>query len=355
MTNKAGCLSNQIERICISVNMQCNYACKYCYFFNRDGNTLSKSCLNEAEIYSILERCFDYHRNNKISKIIKVNFVGSGEPLINWKEISAAVATFWENHPEQDNISFYIVTNASLVTREIANEMKLLKITPSVSLDGPKEIHDSNRILRDGKGTFEITMKGISILQDTGFDVAINSTLSKKLEENLGLFFDFVIEHSFTKVIFDRMVDVPAEVDSISYNEFYIFLEKVDDYLEKHNIKNIEIGNLEAYSRNIAGVPDRVCTMFGGSCGAGTNFLIYMGTDVYPCGRMFGDDYWLLGTISDEIESISKNMLNKIPQRTDCSSCKVHNYCIRDCIFDYFNESYRCDSRKEFIANFSNK
>ncbi|KAF1078125.1 radical SAM protein [Methanogenium sp. MK-MG] len=343
---------DQVERICISVNSRCNYRCKYCYFFNPENHISNKSFLHSEEIEFILNQAFAYHERNNFSKSIKINFVGSGEPLLNWNDIAKAVSNFWDKHPSQERIRLYMVTNGSLITPKIAEELNQLRIFPSVSLDGPKELHNKYRVFRDGKGTFDTTMKGISVLREAGFDVPINTTLSRNLLENVEDFLDFVIKYRFEKIIFDRLVDAPDQIDTISEKEYYDFLLAVANSLKKRNLDHIEIGNLEAYKRNILGVPDQVCTMFGGSCGAGTHSLIYLGKKVYPCGRMFGKSQWLLGRYDQEIEQLQKQMYNKIISRNECLSCPVSRECIRDCLLEYNSNSSNCKSRQEFLQTF---
>lgn len=289
--------SNQVERICISVNTQCNYACKYCYFFNPDNHIVSEPSLRTDEIMQILSNAFDYHKKYNFEKKIKINFVGSGEPLLNWKVIADAVIAFGKRNPNQTRLRFYTVTNASLLTHRVVEQMKYLGVFPSVSLDGPIDIHNAHRIFHSGKGTFDLTMRGIEILRESGVEIAINTTLNRVLLENLEVYFDFIVEQKFNKVIFDRLVDAPHNIDVITYAEYYDFLETLRIIKEERKMDWLEIGNLEAYRRNLAGIPDQVCTMFGSSCGAGSHFLIYMGRDVYPCGRMFGQINGILGTM----------------------------------------------------------
>lgn len=351
---KKNTISDYVERICISVNNRCNYACRYCYFFNPDNRITSIPSLDADDILLIIEQCFAYHQKYDVKKKMKINFVGSGEPLLNWTDISMALSKFWDMHPGQERIRLYLVTNASLITPEIALEMKRLKIVPSVSLDGPKEIHDINRLFHDGKGTFDATMKGISLLHDAGFDVSINTTISRNIIENVEHYLDFVLGMGFTKVIFDRLVDVPKNIDAISDHEYYEFLLTIKSTLDQHNITNLEIGNIEAYRRNLSGVADHVCTMFGGSCGGGSHFLIYLGKDVYPCGRMFGIPQWFLGNYDQDIDYLQQQMYCKIPTRPECLSCNVSNECIRDCILESQAVGYSCESRQNFLIDFKN-
>ena len=340
----------QVERICISVNTVCNLGCDYCYFFHPENRVEKSKPLSSDEIFTILEKSLWYHLDFGFEKRIKINFVGSGEPLIHWTNIRDGVAAFHKAYPDQQSIKFYTVTNATLVTPAIAKEMKLLGIVPSVSVDGPKVIHDRHRLDHQGKGSFVRVMAGIEILRSTGFDVAINTTLTRDLLDSLDTYVAFIKASGFTKVIFDRLVDTPDSVMEISYDEYYRFLQDIHQKFIDAGLHDVEIGNLEAYRRNFEGKPDKVCTMFGGSCGAGSNFVIYMGREVYPCGRMFGKQQWLLGNIDDPIHVFPERMTRHWPERQDCKSCSVASDCVRDCLLEYHTPDYSCQSRQDFLS-----
>ena len=168
--------------------------------------------------------------------------------------------------------------------------------------------------------------------------------------KNIDKFFNFLQKNKIDKVIFDRLVDTPSDFEEMSYAEFYEFLFKTHKITDKLNL-NIEIGNIEAYKKNFEGRPDKVCTMFGASCGAGINFLIYMSREVYPCGRMFGKDRWKLGSFEDDIETLQSNMYAKIPNRQDCQECSLLKDCVKDCLLEYEEENYSCEPRKDFLKN----
>jgi radical SAM protein with 4Fe4S-binding SPASM domain len=166
---------------------------------------------------------------------------------------------------------------------------------------------------------------------------------------NIDDYIDFIKQEGFNKVIFDRLVDTHNSIMDISYTEYYEFLKIIHQKFINAGIGQVEIGNLEAYKRNFAGKPDKVCTMFGGSCGAGSNFVIYMGRDVYPCGRMFCKEQWKLGNIDDPIEKFPDTMKKHWPERNDCKSCNVAHECVRDCLLEYHTKDYSCEPRKDFL------
>lgn len=345
-------MNEQIERICISVNTRCNLACEYCYFFNPENRINSEKDLSVTDLMIILNNINEYAKLPDIEKKIKINFVGSGEPLLSWKNIKESVSKF--NEIKNHNIKFYTVTNATLITDIIAKEMKELHIFPSVSLDGYKELNDKYRKDAHKHGSFEQTINGIKILRNNSFDIAINTVATKTLSNNLERFFLFLNENDIKKVIFDRIVDTPSNFDDLlSYDEYYYFLNDVASTIQRLGLQNrIEVGNLEAYNRAIKEKPDKVCTMFGSSCGAGTNFIIYIGKEVYPCGRMFGQSNWLIGDYQDKITDIQKQMLKKINNREDWNNCEIINMCFRDCLIERNEKTYSCKARYDFINNY---
>jgi hypothetical protein len=57
----------QVERICISVNTECNLGCRYCYFFNPENRVSKESALSTDEIFTILgldkDRILEFVKN----------------------------------------------------------------------------------------------------------------------------------------------------------------------------------------------------------------------------------------------------------------------------------------------------
>ena len=342
--------TEQIERVCISPNSVCNLSCKYCYFYNNPSKDLINfPKLSCEEIFEILEKIFEYSQLPHVKKKIKVNFVGSGEPLLSWDEIYCAVKKFRKNYPGAP-LKFYTVTNGLLLKRKILREMKEINLIPSISIDGPKEIHDKYRIYSSGKGSFDKVIQALHLMKENGFELIINTTVTPDLITNIDKFMDFLIQEKITKVVFDRLVDVPHHDPQELYDQFYLFLQEIIKIKKNKKMDFLEVGNLEAYRRSLIGKPDKVCTMFGSSCGAGINFIIYMQREVYPCGRMFGEKKWLLGALEDDLISFQKRMLEIMPPLPEsCLTCEIRDICVKDCILEQTRDNYQCQSRKEFL------
>jgi uncharacterized protein len=56
-------------------------------------------------------------------------------------------------------------TNGILITKEILDICSTHQVSVAVSIDGPKHVHDRERLAHDGKGTFDRVMKGYQLLK----------------------------------------------------------------------------------------------------------------------------------------------------------------------------------------------
>ena len=140
----------------VVLNLDCNFACPYCYEGDMKGNHYMSTDTADRLIDFIKERFTD----DKTSLII--DFYG-GEPLLSAgliKRISQALKPSTKS--KGASYDFTLVTNGSLFTRQVAQALvplglKSLKIT----LDGPPEIHNKCRPFKSGAGSFNTIIKNI--------------------------------------------------------------------------------------------------------------------------------------------------------------------------------------------------
>src|SRR5262249_49588224 len=126
----------------------CNIDCKYCYLPNRSNihrmtpETLEKSVRFLMRKPGLLDQgsALVFH---------------CGEPFAIPLDFYASAFDLLENlNPGSSPVEVRFSTNATLINQEWCNEIKkrgYIKIR--VSIDGPRWLHDSNRIDRLGRGT----------------------------------------------------------------------------------------------------------------------------------------------------------------------------------------------------------
>lgn len=125
--------SKDITTIKIQLGLSCNYTCDYCSqrFVERPPETSKKDIddfMKKLEVLNITEE-----------RGLRVEFWG-GEPFVYWKTLkplAEAIAEkygHWKNKP-----NFGIVTNGSLLTREICSWLYYMNFGVGISHDGPNQ------------------------------------------------------------------------------------------------------------------------------------------------------------------------------------------------------------------------
>lgn len=167
----------------------CNFACPYC--FADDLYPGSKILTSEDIIRRISEFLNLFH--TRVSSLI----LFGGEPLLAFTAIKQAwteVQNLFDDH-QGDMPSLALVTNGSLVTRDIAKFLAENDIAVTVSLDGPKIIHDLCRPLQGGQGSYGRVVDGINELARAGAFYAIESTYTLRHLE-LGIDVIRIVDHA---------------------------------------------------------------------------------------------------------------------------------------------------------------
>jgi len=156
-------LNHHQRQLVLEMTKACNFRCKYCIlsdiYQNNDqylGGEMSIDTMKKS-IDFFLKRTSDVDS-------ITVSFYG-GEPLLRFDAIKHCV-DYAKKHALGKNLSFSMTTNGSVLTEEIIdfladNDFKIL-----ISLDGPEEIHDMNRIFQNGKKTYSLIDKNINYIRN---------------------------------------------------------------------------------------------------------------------------------------------------------------------------------------------
>lgn len=153
---------NKISIYTIEITQQCNLRCKYCCYSGDYNNRRSHSTMQMS--YKMLTSCVNFigkTMNNEDSPIT-VCFYG-GEALLAIDKISWTINELQKHYP-QTVFEYAISTNGVLLNKKTVEwicSIPNLKVT--VTVDGRREIHDSNRVVKDGKGSFEQIMDNLQM------------------------------------------------------------------------------------------------------------------------------------------------------------------------------------------------
>lgn len=139
----------------LNIASGCNLSCTYCY--KADLETLKNS--GNMSFNTALQAIKHLYEGAPNQKLYNVTFFG-GEPLSNFeliKDVTMYATQFFKQRGA--NVDFTITTNATLLTKEIISFLKKYQFGITISIDGPKAIHDKTRLTNSGAGSYEMVRK----------------------------------------------------------------------------------------------------------------------------------------------------------------------------------------------------
>ena len=148
----------------------CNLRCRYCYIEGAIPANYTFSLMSEEisiKGLNFFAKAFSKNPPDRKIERPTIIFYG-GEPLLNRKAFLASVneiARLKKISELPSTTSVSLITNATILDEEIIAAIVENEVSVSVSLDGPKDLHNANRIFVSGEGTFETVLKNIRWLQ----------------------------------------------------------------------------------------------------------------------------------------------------------------------------------------------
>lgn len=162
----------------------CNINCDYCYLQDRgDRSRMS---------FETLRRALSFARHLGCQGKTWCLVWHVGEPLvvpIHWYREAHRICT---EVLQPEPIELHFQTNATLITPEWIDFIKSdPRIQVSVSLDGPREIHDAHRRMRSGSGTHDRALRGVRLLKEAGVKFDCIAVITQVALERPDELYDF--------------------------------------------------------------------------------------------------------------------------------------------------------------------
>jgi uncharacterized protein len=267
------------KSITFIVTEDCQLRCKYCYIVGK--NSFKK--LN----FEIAKENIDYlmsHPEYFPERSVIWDFIG-GEPLLEIELIDRIcdyikVKTYEMDHKWFNNYRFSFTSNGILydhlnVQKYI--EKNISHISMTITLDGTKSKHDLNRIYKNGKGSYDDTIKNIPLwlkqFPGTSTKVTVSSEDLKYLKESILHLWKLGIKNIDANVVSEN---VWKEGDDLILEDQLVAL--ADEVIAKEYYKDY---NCSFFSESI-GKPN---TNNSNWCGAGKMLAIDTQGQFYPCLR----------------------------------------------------------------------
>lgn len=157
--------SKEILSLFISLTNMCNLACIYCYQSNRKKLEKENPKILTKEKWEILRKFLEQRIENHV-RVLAIALFG-GEPLLN-SEVAILICKDLARLAEEYSISLDIalITNGTLLDNHLAEEILNSVDTVQITLDGLREVHDTRRPLKDGRGGFDKIFRNLLMTID---------------------------------------------------------------------------------------------------------------------------------------------------------------------------------------------
>lgn len=246
----------------------CNLACKYC-FLDNNPNAKKNTKMMGFEVAKTAVDKFSNFGKRTDWKDTNLLFYG-GEPTLNFDVIKKTIEycnenSYWFNYS--------IITNATTLTADQLQFLTDNGVQIGVSIDGPKNITDKNRVFKNSNySVYDKAIDAIKLMKSTKSKYSISCTIAPEVVDNKELFQDWIDNLGVHNIYFniyhyadksEEWMEYYPKMSSFMFDEYYRLLQKniiegkcceiVSNFVKRHFKNN----NCGAVGRNqVAIAPD---------------------------------------------------------------------------------------------------
>lgn len=315
----------------------CNLACDYCYLPN------SKSHISLETGIRIINKVINSAVRHQYQQV-KIKYTG-GEPLFGFDLIAVLHRYAKESAcRNQLELSGSVLSNGTLLTPEIIEQIKALNLRLMISLDGIHEYHDCHRHYPDGSGSFGKVSHAIDTALAQSLIPDISVTVSARNAAGLPELMQWILDR-----------DLPFSLN------FYRENSKSEKYSDLR-IKEEKIiqGMLAAYrvieshlpSRSLlSALADRtnLAVPHLRACSAAHSYLVFdCQGNISKCQMQM--DAPVTDILNpDPLKALRNDRIGlqnlKVDDKEECKSCKWKYWCGGGCPLETFRCSGRYDKK----------
>lgn len=337
------------------VGATCNLDCTYCYYLDKEL-LAPKNRPTDVMSDELLETYIRQYLEGNDVPVVSFCWHG-GEPLLAGLDFFQKAMALQEKYRGDKEVENTLQTNGTLLTDEWASFFAEHRFLVGISIDGPAEVHDANRLNKGGKPTFDEVMRGVETLKRNGAEFNTLSAVSAAGEgkgreiyrfmKSIGSrYMQFLPVVEYTKKVegYPREVIVnPNDPEahraewSLSSTGYGKFLNDIFDDWIVSDVGQYFVQIFDATLAGWCGVRPGLCA-YCETCGDA--LVVEHNGDVYSCDHFVYPEY-RLGNLADGDASLRQmfqspeqfqfglRKRNTLPN--ECARCRYKQLCNGEC------------------------
>jgi uncharacterized protein len=186
----------RIQLLVVQPTPFCNIDCRYCYLPDRTN----KAVVAEETLINLFTQVFASGWADEGLSVVW----HAGEPMVLPTDFYRRAFSLIEGlRPQKISLRHSFQTNGTLLDDEWAEFIGQNGVIIGVSIDGPRRLHDLNRVTRSGRGTFDKAVAGVRRLREHNIPFHVISVLTADSLAAPEEMFDFYLAEGIEHVCFN--------------------------------------------------------------------------------------------------------------------------------------------------------
>jgi len=316
----------------------CNIDCAYCFYKDRDPQFgRGRQRMSEAVLEKLVR---DYMQLG----LPVVGFAWQGgEPTLMGVEFFRQAVELQKRYGRAgQQVSNTMQTNGVLLDENWCRFLADNRFLLGISLDGPRQFHDTYRRDKAGRGTYDRVMRAIDNCKRYGVEFNTLVLLNRHNVQHPDALFSFFVDHDLTYLQFIPCVETDPSTGqvaefSITAGQYGDFLCRLFDLWWEYGPEKLNIRQFDSLLTYYVLGHHTICT-FSKQC-AGFVVIEHSG-DAFCC-EFFVEDKWRLGNILETpLQKLASSPLkrqfarNKQKLCAKCLLCRHLEICRGGCLKD---------------------
>jgi uncharacterized protein len=284
----------------LAVAQKCNMGCTYCYA--QGGEFGGPAASMDAET---ADRAVDLLFADAVAgERVNLAFLG-GEPLLNRAVIQAATKRAVRIAADRDmRVTFSITTNGTRLTPGDGEFFEEHAFAVTVSLDGPGAVHDRQRPMRSGRGSFDRVIARVTPLLEMQRRMQVSARVTvTPANLDLRTTLDAFVALGFHSVGFSPLLRSPSGRDELASTDLSAMLDGMVRCGEEFE-RRVVVGERYPFANAVNAMRElHRGTHRPYPCGAGAGYLgVSADGQLAACHRFVGDEDGALGDLVDGLD-----------------------------------------------------